>query len=73
MAAHEIVVSVAGTECARYVVERGEYLIGRNSECGLRVEADLVSRTHARLTLDESGLLLEDLAARTARASMARR
>ena len=39
----------------------GEYLIGRDSSCHFVIQDDLVSRTHARITVHDRGALLEDL------------
>lgn len=46
---------------ARYSIEHGEYLLGRDSSCHLLVDADAVSRHHARLTFSAFELLIEDL------------
>jgi serine/threonine protein kinase len=39
----------------------GDYVIGRDSGCDIRVEASNVSRKHARLTLRYSDWMIEDL------------
>jgi len=57
----EVVVTVDGTESGRFVLEPGAYLIGRNPDCDIRVEAGLVSRNHARLIVEDDGWLVEDL------------
>lgn len=44
-----------------YVLSEGDMLIGRDVACQIRMDEDLVSRRHARLRLDEDGLLFEDL------------
>ncbi|MDB6154511.1 MAG: pknB 22 [Chthoniobacteraceae bacterium] len=46
---------------SRYSIENGEYIIGRDSSCHIVVDADQVSRHHARLTLSGFELILEDL------------
>jgi pilus assembly protein CpaF len=38
-------------------------VVGRHSDCGLRLDADLVSRTHARLILGASSFILQDTSA----------
>jgi pSer/pThr/pTyr-binding forkhead associated (FHA) protein len=46
---------------SRFVLGPGAYEIGRAPECALCVEAELVSRRHARLTIGSDGLVIEDL------------
>ena len=50
-----------GAELLRAVLAPGEYVLGRDAGCELRVQADLVSRRHARLTLNYDHALIEDL------------
>ena len=57
----EVLITVAGAECGRYLFAPGEYILGRNPDCHIRVEADLVSRRHAKLTLNFDNALIEDL------------
>ena len=57
----EVIVSVAGVEHARFFVEPGDYVIGRDSECEINVVADLVSARHAQLTVNYDHALIEDL------------
>jgi len=57
----EIHVFVAGELIAKYAIEHGEYIIGRDASCPIVVEADLVSRHHARLTFNAFELVIEDL------------
>ena len=57
----EVLITVAGTETARFVFTPGDYVIGRNEDCPIRVEADLVSREHAKLILNYDHALIEDL------------
>jgi len=45
-------------------VQPGEYLIGRSRSCHLIIDDDLVSRKHARLSLEDSRLFLSDLSSR---------
>jgi len=48
----------------RLQVQPGEYLIGRSRSCHVIIDDDLVSRKHARLTLEDSRLFLSDLSSR---------
>ncbi len=57
----EVLITSEGAELLRRVVTPGEYVIGRDVDCGLRVDVNLVSRQHARLTVNYHDLLLEDL------------
>ena len=57
----EVLITVAGSETARFVLTPGDYVIGRNEDCPIRVEADLVSRQHAKLILNYDHALIEDL------------
>jgi pilus assembly protein CpaF len=43
------------------VAAPGVVLIGRHAECHVRLDADLVSRTHARLVLGPNTFIVEDL------------
>jgi serine/threonine protein kinase len=55
----EVVVTKDGAELGRYTVTPGEYVIGREGD--IAVEADLVSRRHALLTVNYADWLIEDL------------
>ncbi len=57
----EVDVFVGGNELAKYSIEHGEYLIGRDSSCPIFVDAENVSRHHARLTFTAFELVIEDL------------
>src|SRR6478735_885061 len=57
----EIHVFVGSELIAKYAIEHGEYIIGRDASCPVVVEADLVSRHHARLTFNAFELVIEDL------------
>jgi WD40 repeat protein/serine/threonine protein kinase len=57
----EITISVEGAERGRVVLRSGEYVIGREAGVEIHVEANLVSRRHARLTLRDDDALIEDL------------
>ncbi|MEI6712464.1 MAG: FHA domain-containing serine/threonine-protein kinase [Verrucomicrobiota bacterium] len=53
---------LVGAECITiYRVPPGEYLIGRDSSCHLAVDADNVSRMHARLAFHGHRIIIEDL------------
>ncbi len=57
----EICVYVGQELIAKYSIEHGEYIIGRDAHCPIIVDADLVSRHHARLTFNAFELVVEDL------------
>ncbi len=57
----EVTVTVDGEVRTVSVLAPGAYEIGRNSDCPLRIVADLVSRRHALLTIEAHGVLIEDL------------
>ena len=42
-------------------LEDGEIVVGSSPDCGIRLKASGVSRRHARLTVREGGLVVEDL------------
>lgn len=42
-------------------LKQGNFVIGRDKSCNLRPNNDLVSKTHCRFQLTESGVTLEDL------------
>ena len=44
-----------------YILGTGEVLIGRDKNCQIRLEGDLVSRHHARLKVDHRNAIFEDL------------
>ncbi len=50
-----------GSELLRTSLKPGEYDIGRVADCALLVEAEGVSRRHARLTINYDHALIEDL------------
>ena len=55
----EVIITKDGAELGRYTVTPGEYVIGREGD--IPVEAELVSRRHALLTVNYSDWLIEDL------------
>ena len=57
----EIIVYVGQEVLERYTIEHGEYIIGRDASCPIFVDAELVSRHHARLTFNAFELVVEDL------------
>src|SRR4051812_21943886 len=57
----EIYVYVGQELKGKYAIEHGEYLIGRDSGCNIVIEAERVSRHHARLTFNAYEVVLEDL------------
>ena len=57
----EVFVYVGQELIAKYSIEHGEYIIGRDALCPIMVDADLVSRHHARLTFNSFELVIEDL------------
>src|ERR1700684_1462014 len=57
----EIFVYVGQELKAKYSIEHGEYIIGRDASCPIAIDADLVSRHHARLTFNAYELVMEDL------------
>ena len=61
----EILITVDGVEKERHVLAPGDYVIGRNPDCAVRIEGELVSRRHAKLTLNDGHSLIEDLGSRS--------
>lgn len=57
----EVDVLVGGETIAMYTIAHGEYLIGRDSSCPIFVDAENVSRHHARLIFNAFELVIEDL------------
>lgn len=57
----EVLVQVGNTEPDKFALSQGEYLIGRDSSCHVAINADGLSRHHARITFSGFELLLEDL------------
>ena len=57
----EVIVSHGGTEVSRHILAPGEYVLGREPGVDVFVDAPLVSRKHARLTIDYSELFIADL------------
>src|SRR5580658_6031010 len=57
----EIIVSKDGAELLRKTLRPGDYVIGREPECEVRVEAERVAPRHAQLTVNFDHALIEDL------------
>jgi len=57
----ELIVSLEAGEISRRTLRPGEYIIGRDSQAHLYVEADSVSQRHARLRLNPDHATIEDL------------
>jgi len=57
----EVLVTVGGTEHSGYLFRPGDYVIGRNLDCAVCVEAGQVSRQHVKLILDYDNAFIEDL------------
>jgi DNA-binding winged helix-turn-helix (wHTH) protein len=53
-------VGVLVTEESEYFVPEGETLVGRGTECGIRLPSSRVSRVHARVRAEGGRVLLED-------------
>ncbi len=51
-----------GVELARATLPPGDFIIGRQPGVDVRADTPLLSRQHARLTINYDHLLLEDLA-----------
>ena len=57
----EVILRHGAVELARVTLPPGEYVIGRSPEVSLHVDTALLSRQHARLTLSDEQISLEDL------------
>ena len=57
----EVILTHAGTELARATLPPGEYVIGREAGVDFHADTPLLSRKHARLTINYDHLLIEDL------------
>ena len=57
----EVILRHDGAELARVTLPPGEYVIGRSPEVEIFAETPLLSRQHARLTINYDHLLIEDL------------
>ena len=57
----EVYVYIGQDLLAKYSIEHGEYLIGRDENCHICIDADRISRHHARLSFNSYELVIEDL------------
>ena len=57
----EVILRHGDAELARVTLTPGEYVIGRARESDIHAETPLLSRRHARLTINYDHLLIEDL------------
>ena len=57
----EVIVSHDGAELARVTLAPGAYIIGRSPDVDIFADTPLISRQHARLTINPDHLVLEDL------------
>ena len=57
----DVLITVDGKMHTRHVLTPGDYTLGRNAVCPIRVDADLVSRQHAKLILNYGHAHTEDL------------
>ena len=57
----EVIVSCGTKHLVRYVLGQGTFLIGRDKTCDIKVEADAVSRRHAKLSVGEHDWAIEDV------------
>ena len=56
-----VIVKSGEKAVSRYLLGLGEHLIGRGADCSIFVDAEPVSRHHARLTVGADKVILEDL------------
>ena len=57
----ELIFTRDGAELLRCSVPPGEYTLGRNPDCEVRVQTELISRRHAKLTVNFQEVFIEDL------------
>ncbi len=57
----EMMVYIGEENVAKFTLRHGEYVIGRDHGCQISVDADGISRHHARLTFQGYELTVEDL------------
>jgi pSer/pThr/pTyr-binding forkhead associated (FHA) protein len=55
---HRLWIRANGVE---FPLAGGQVLIGRGEQCGIRIKENLVSRRHARITIEGAQIVLEDL------------
>ncbi len=57
----EVILKHADVELARVTVPPGDYVIGRSAEVEIHAETPLLSRKHAKLTIEYDQLFIQDL------------
>jgi len=57
----ELILKEDNTEKARVTLGTGEFVVGRDAACEVRIPSDAVSRRHARLTVGDDGVFIQDL------------
>ncbi|MEI6084648.1 MAG: protein kinase [Verrucomicrobiota bacterium] len=57
----ELIFKENNTETARVRLGTGEFVVGRDAACEVPVRSDAVSRRHARLTVGDDGVFIQDL------------
>ena len=58
---HRVTATLESGRQVTFLLGLGSFVIGRDPGCAICVPSDAISRNHARLTLGEEGLTLEDL------------
>jgi hypothetical protein len=61
----EVIIREGEVPVGRYLIEPGEYMIGRDTTCQIRVNRNDVSRQHARLVYSGRGCEIEDLGSKS--------
>lgn len=61
----EVIIREGEVAVGRYVIEPGEYTVGRDTACQIRVNRPDVSRQHARLVFTAQGCEVEDLGSKS--------
>ena len=56
-----IIAQKDGTVVGQYFLGQGDHLIGREGHCTIQLEANQVSREHARLIISAEAIEIEDL------------
>lgn len=57
----ELILKEDNTVKARVTLGTGEFVVGRDAACEVRIPSDAVSRRHARLTVGEDAVFIQDL------------
>ncbi len=61
----EVIIKEGEVPVGRYVLDPGEYTIGRDTSCQIRVNRADVSRQHARLVIRQNACEIEDLGSKS--------